>query len=375
MYNKILVRYGELSLKGKNKMSFVRQLKTNMNKIHNLFPVTTFDRMYLDYSEKNMEALKYVVGISSYSPVTEVKTDHEDIKKCIKEFVKDKTGTFKIKARRSWKKFPKNSNQINNEMGEFVLKNSSLTVDIKKPKYMIEIEIHQKSTYIFYTKEKGIGGFPVGINGRVLHLLSGGIDSPVAAFQLIKRGIHVDYLAFITPPQTDETTISKIKQIIKLLSKYQGPATLYLANYTILMEALSMMQKQSYKITLMRRSFYRIASTIAKRYDYNTFSNGENVGQVASQTLESLTTIQDVTNYPVLRPILTNDKLETIDLAIKIGTYQISIIEAKETCELFAPKKPVIKPTIETAKECEKEYPDILELEEKLIKKMKIIKI
>lgn len=375
MYNKILIRYGELSLKGKNKISFIQQLKINMNKIHNLFPITTFDRMYLNYSDKNMESLKNVIGISSYSPVIEVNTNYEDIKKCIKQFIMDKSGTFKIKARRSWKQFSKNSYQINNEIGEFVLRNSFLTVDVKSPKYMIEIEIHKTSTYIFYRKEKGMGGFPVGINGRVLHLLSGGIDSPVAAFKLIKRGIHVDFLSFITPPQTDEMTISKIHQIIKLLSKYQGLSTLYLANYTIIMEALSMMHKQSYKITLMRRSFYRIASMITKKYDYNTFSNGENVGQVASQTLESITTIQDVTNYPILRPILTNDKLETIDLAIKIGTYQISIIEAKETCELFAPKKPVIKPTIEMAKECEKEYLDILELENKLITKIIIIKI
>jgi thiamine biosynthesis protein ThiI len=261
------------------------------------------------------------------------------------------------------------------DMGEFVLNNSNLTVKIKNPDYTIQIEVHEKSTYIFHEKEVAIGGLPVGINGRVLHLTSGGIDSPVAAFELIKRGIHVDFLAFVTPPQTDELTVDKIKKIITLLSKYQGHSSLYLGKYTILMEALAMMTKQSYKIILMRRSFYRIASTMVERYGYNTFSTGENLGQVASQTLESLTTIQEVTRYPVLRPVLTNDKNDTINLGIKIGTYEISIIPANETCELFAPKKPVIKPTIETAKYCEEEYPDILELEDKLINKINIIKM
>ena len=375
MYNKILIRYGELSLKGKNKMSFVRQLQKNLNGIHSLFPVVTFDRMYLDYSEENMEKLAFVVGISSYSPVIEVKSNYDDFKKCLLTLIDKKTGTFKIKARRSWKKFDKTSKDINIEMGEFVLNNSPLSVDVRKPKYLIEIEVHEKSTYIFYKKTKAIGGLPVGINGRVLHMISGGIDSPVAGFELIKRGIHIDFLSFVTPPQTDELTIKKIKMIINLLGKYQGKSTLYLANYTVIMQALSMMTKQSYKIILMRRSFYRIASTLVARNGYNTFSNGENLGQVASQTLESISTIQDVTNYPVLRPVLTNDKDDTVILGIKIGTYEISIIKANETCEMFAPKKPVIKPIIETAKKCEEEYPDLLELEDKLLNKIEFIKM
>ena len=375
MYNTILIRYGELTLKGKNRFSFISQLERNMKIIHKLFPKVAYDRMYLEYSKENMEELKNVVGISSYSPVIKINTDYELIKKTLIDESKKLEGTFKIKARRSFKKFFKNSNEINNEIGELILKNSNLTVDIRKPKYLMEIEIHENETYIFIEKHKGVGGFPVGINGRVLHLISGGIDSPVAAYELIKRGIHIDFLSFVTPPQTDELTIKKVKDIIKLLAKYQGVSTLYLANYSVIMQSLSMMEKQSYKITLMRRSFYRIASIFTKRYEYNTFSNGENLGQVASQTLESINTIQDVTNYPVLRPLLTNDKNDTIILAEKIGTYKISIIRANETCELFAPKKPVIKPTIENAVKYELDYPELLDLENTLIENIEIIKV
>lgn len=369
MYKKILIRYGELVLKKKNRKQFINILKDNLQMQLGFQLNAGFDRIFIDYSKESLEKLKYVFGISSYSPVIVCDPNLDELKKVILDLINSKNNifTFKVSTHRNDKKFALNSNQINNEIGGFVLLHKDWKVKLKNPDLTINIEIRKDNIYIFIDSIAGLGGLPVGSSGKVLHLLSGGIDSPVAAFKLIKRGLRVDFLSFITPPQTDNTTVEKMKKFVEILNKYQQKAFFYLINYTELMNYIGLVSNQSYKITLMRRSFYRIAQEIAKKYNYLALSNGDNIGQVASQTLESINVISDVSELPIFRPLLTNDKIETINIANEIGTYPISIIKANETCELFAPKQPVIKPTIEIAQSLEKELSMISELENKLL--------
>ncbi|MHA3859103.1 tRNA uracil 4-sulfurtransferase ThiI [Mycoplasma sp. Z463D] len=376
MYSKILIRYGELVLKKKNRKTFINTLANNIKHIVGEAPQVEFDRMYLTYSEHNMEKLNYVFGISSFSPVAVVDNDIEVFKSTALKLVKLDAKTFKISARRNYKKFEYSSDQINHILGGEILKNTNLKVDVHNPDQTFYVEVRNGRTYMFSEYYDGLGGLPVGVSGKVLHLISGGFDSPIAAFKMMKRGIKVDFLTFITPPQTDERTIEKITNLVKVLNQYQVTSNLLIANYANLMNYISFVSKESYKITLMRRSFYRIAEAICNKYGQLAISNGDNLGQVASQTLESLSTIGNATNMQILRPLLTYDKNEIINIAKQIGTYDISIIQANETCELFAPKEPVTKPNVSEAVKLETELNRIFELEEDLIQnKVEIKKI
>ncbi|SJZ51289.1 tRNA uracil 4-sulfurtransferase ThiI [Mycoplasmopsis verecunda] len=376
MYSKILIRYGELVLKKKNRKTFINTLANNIKHIVGEAPQVEFDRMYLSYSQHNMDKLQYVFGISSYSPVAVVDNEIEVLKSTALKLIDPMAKTFKVSARRNFKKFEYSSDQINHILGGEILKNSNLKVDVHNPDQIFYVEVRNGRTYMFSQYYAGLGGLPVGVSGKVLHLISGGFDSPVAAYSMMKRGIKVDFLTFITPPQTDERTIEKITNLVKVLNQYQVTSNLIIANYANLMNYISFVSKESYKITLMRRSFYRIADILCDKYGQLAISNGDNLGQVASQTLESLSTIGNATNKQILRPLLTYDKNEIINIAKKINTYDISIIQANETCELFAPKEPVTKPSIEEAVKLESELNRIFELEEDLIKnKIEIKKI
>ncbi|UUD35595.1 tRNA 4-thiouridine(8) synthase ThiI [Mycoplasmopsis caviae] len=377
MLSKILIRYGELTLKGKNRINFVDTLASNIRKKTKDKLEVEFDRMFLPYSHENMNFLQYIFGITSYSPVIICANDIDEIKNASLSLIEGKSGSFKVSARRNNKSFAYQSGQINNIVGAYLLeKNKNLKVDVNNPQTTIHIEVRGKHTYIFVDIIQALGGLPVGVSGRVLHLMSGGIDSPVAAFKLMKRGLKVDFLSFITPPQTDEKTIEKIKALVSVLNQYQNTSTIYLANYSKLMNYIALVSNQAYKITLMRRSFYRIARIIAKSKKILALSNGENLGQVASQTLESISTITDGVNIPIFRPLLSNDKIETINIAKVIKTYELSIIKASETCELFAPKEPVTKPTINEVNKLEEELSMLKDLEAECIdKEIEIIKI
>ncbi|UUM20610.1 tRNA 4-thiouridine(8) synthase ThiI [Mycoplasma sp. 2045] len=376
MYSKILIRYGELVLKKKNRKQFINQLAINIKHIVGVTPEVEFDRMYLPYSEENMNNLNYVFGISSYSPVMVVENNMEVFANAVLSSIRPDSKTFKIAARRNYKKFEFSSDQINNYLGGVVLKNTNLKVDVHNPDQTFYVEVRNGKTYIFSDYTKGLGGLPVGVSGKVLHLISGGFDSPVAAWQMMKRGLKVDFLTFITPPQTDIRTVEKITNLVKVLNKYQVTSNLLIADYSHLMNYISFVSKESYKITLMRRSFYRIAEQIAQKYNQQAISNGDNLGQVASQTIESLSTIGEATRMQILRPLLTYDKNDIIDIARKIGTENISIIKANETCELFAPKEPVTKPTIQEALRLENELENIKELEQELLNsKIELVKV
>ena len=371
MYDKILIRFGELSLKGKNKIFFINKLVKNIQNICNIKFENIdiqIDRIFIPFSEENLNSLNYVFGISSFSPVIKAKTNLDVLKNIIFNLELDQYSSFKMNCRRKWKNFHMDSLELNNHFGSIILKNfSKLKVDVKNPDIELNIEIHKDYSYIFWKKYIGLGGLPVGSSGKALHLLSGGIDSPVAAFEMMKRGVKLYFLSFISPPHTDEMTIKKIKLIIEELNKYQSKSTLFLFNYTDLMNYIGLVSNQSYKIVLMRRSFYRIATVIANENNCLAISNGENLGQVASQTMEAMKTIHSQTNLPVFQPLLTKDKLETIKQSEKLNLFNISIIKACETCELFAPNNPATKPTETNAYNLELELDMLLELEKKSI--------
>ena len=371
MYDKILIRFGELSLKGKNKIFFINKLVTNIQNICNIKFENIdiqIDRIFIPFSEENLNSLNYVFGISSFSPVIKAETNLDVLKNIIFNLELDQYSSFKMNCRRKWKNFHMDSLELNNHFGSIILKNfSKLKVDVKNPDIELNIEIHKDYSYIFWKKYIGLGGLPVGSSGKALHLLSGGIDSPVAAFEMMKRGVKLYFLSFISPPHTDEMTIKKIKLIIEELNKYQSKSTLFLFNYTDLMNYIGLVSNQAYKIVLMRRSFYRIATVIANENNCLAISNGENLGQVASQTMEAMKTIHSQTNLPVFQPLLTKDKLETIKQSEKLNLFNISIIKACETCELFAPNNPATKPTETNASNLELELDMLLELEKKSI--------
>ena len=370
-YEKILIRFGELSLKGNNKMTFVRKLASNISKICNVdlkHIDIMIDRIFIPYSIENLNNLNYVFGISSYSPVFQLNSNLDEIEKLIQKIDFTPHRNFKINSRRKWKDFPLSSLDLNIHLGNFVLKNNKhLTVKVKDPDIEVNIEIHKNFSYIFWEKIKGLGGLPAGVSGKTIHLLSGGIDSPVAALEMIKRGVQVDFLAFISPPHTDETTIKKLKLIVDLITKYQIKSTLYLFNYTEIMNYIGLTSNQKYKIVLMRRSFYRIASSIALKTHCLGISNGENLAQVASQTMEAIHVIHNQSLFPVYQPLLTLDKIEIISKSEKFNLFPISTIKACETCELFAPNHPATKPSIDVAQALEEELDLLQGLEEKAI--------
>lgn len=356
MYSRILIRFGELAIKGKNKVTFIRRLADNLRKNEVSGIKVEHDRMFVDYNEKNLDVLSRTFGIYSYSPVIAVETNEEKIHECIKEnagIVSNKT--FRVTVRRNQKLF-KTSMELAEEYAQIILKNSfNPSVKLKNFDVEFSVEIRKDFTYIFFERIKGLGGFPVGINGRVLHLISGGFDSPIAAYEMMKKGLIVDFLNFVTPPHTDQRTIDKVNWLVTYINKYQGQTRIYRSDYSDLMNLINMISDQSYKITLMRRSFYRIANKLAYRNGYQAISNGESLGQVASQTLESMSVIEKVSEIPVFRPLLTKDKQEIIDEAMRIGTYEISAIRASESCELFAPQNPVTKPKLWIAEKLESE--------------------
>lgn len=369
--NKILIRFGELSLKGKNKMNFVRQLAKNVSKIcginHDQITLT-IDRLFLPYSEHILKQLEYVFGISSYSPVYKIESNIESIENFVKDGIKHiKFNDFKVSSRRNWKEFPMGSQELNFHIGGLVLKNFKTKVNVHNPDLEISIEIRKDFTYIYYEKIQGLGGLPVGVSGKVVHLMSGGIDSPVAAFELMKRGVKVDFLSFVTPPHTDQNTIDKVRDLVTHLTKYQIESKLMSFHYTDIMNYIGLTSNQAYKIILMRRSFYRIASKLASQSRSLGISNGENLGQVASQTMEAMSVIHNQSALPIYQPLLTNDKNDTIKLGEKIGTYNLSISKCLEACELFAPEKPATKPNLKDAELLERELDKLFELENKSI--------
>ena len=364
-YDHIMVRYGELSTKGKNKKDFIstlaRNIRNALRDIPNLEYIVRLDHIYIKLNDNQPDeiigVLQGISGIHALSLVYKCEDDINVVKKNALELIKKESGnTFKVHAKRANKKYPIISDQINREVAGEILRNTSLKVDVHNPDILLSIEMREEGCYLFTKTYKGAGGYPLGVGGKIMHMLSGGIDSPVAAYLLMKRGIRIECIHFASPPYTNIGVIEKLKDLLSRLNIYQETIRLNVIPFTKIQEKIYETADESYCITIMRRMMFRLASELAKRRHCPAISSGESVGQVASQTLESMNVINEVTNMPILRPVVTYDKLDIIELARKIDTYDISIRPFEDCCTIFAPKNPKTKPDLEKAKEYEEKF-------------------
>ena len=364
-YDTVLIRFGELSTKGKNRKDFINRLYGNVKYMLRDFSTLeyrkAYDRIYIRIHDEDpvaiREKLKKVFGISSFSFTEKVNSDIDSISDaCFRIASETDKKTFKIIAKRHDKNFPMKSDAINRAVAGRILKNTDLKVDVHDPELAIRIEVHQDDTYITSEKIPGAGGYPAGINGKVLLLLSGGIDSPVAAYQLMKRGLMVEAVHFASPPYTSEAAKNKVLTLASMVSEYQGHMHVHLINFTDLQLQIYKTAGDPYAVTLMRRMMFRLAERTAKQYGCLALGTGESIGQVASQTLESVACINDVVRIPVIRPLVCYDKVEIIDMARKIGTYETSILPFEDCCTIFDPKNPVTKPSVEKSEYYESQF-------------------
>lgn len=361
-YDHILVRYGELSLKGKNRRNFIDKLRDNLKKALQAYPALSidagYDRLYIYLNGEDGETIASIVsrvfGISSLSLAIKTEPDIDAILQAVQQSVPlDEVHTFKIQARRHDKMFPFVSDEINRKAATVILKNSDWKVDVRHPEVTILIEVREDAAYIMTNKIPGAGGYPVGIGGRAMMLLSGGIDSPVASYLIMKRGVHIECVHFAAPPYTSAEARDKVFALAKEIAPYQGDIVVHVVPFTTLQLAIYRNAPESYAITLMRRMMMRIAAGLAEKRHCLAIGTGESIGQVASQTLESMFVINNVTNMPLIRPVVCMDKVEIIDIARKIGTYETSILPFEDCCTIFTPKSPVTKPKLDKCEEYE----------------------
>lgn len=383
----IIIRYGELTTKSKNRIDFIKQLKINikyaLSDYKQINIIHFHDRMKLtnlslDVMNDVINILVKIFGISSLSPAFRIAKNMEILSEKVISLIlsQDLTNfkTFKLFVSRSDKSFSLNSEQIVKIIASIILKKTDLKVNVTNPDLKINIKVNNDDIYLFANKIIGAGGFPVGSSGKVLLLLSGGIDSPVAAYKLMKRGLQVQYLHFATPPFTLPTALKKVETLVQILAPYNaGSKNLYICNFTNLQNELSHIKKESYRITLMRRMFIRIASLFAEKYKIQALATGEAIGQVASQTLASINAINIVSNLPILRSLIAEDKVDIINLAKKIGTYETSILPFADCCSLFVPKNPVTQPKIKECELLENDLKQIIDWEQILINSFKDI--
>ena len=362
----ILIKYGELTTKKANRNLFINTLYMNVKESLKDFEVKIDKnrvRMFIEPINDNdfeniVNKLKKVFGIHSIVIATVTDNNIDTIKSTILEIVKDiNFKTFKVETKRSNKNFPIESMEFNNIIGGLILKNvPNIKVDVHNPDYTLKIEIRDKNTYIYGAEFKGAGGYPVGVAGKGLLMLSGGIDSPVAGYLAMKRGIKLECLYFESPPHTSLMAKNKVKQLVEKLSEYQPDIKLHVIKLTNIQESIYKNINPDYMITIMRRMMYRIGEKVINKRNCLVLVNGESVGQVASQTLTSMRVINNVTNIPVIRPVACLDKLEIIDIAKKIDTYETSILPYEDCCTIFLPKHPVINPKLEKCIEYESTY-------------------
>lgn len=374
----IIIHYDELVLKSKIvRFNFIKQLKNNILKslkefenlkyrtLFNKFEISNFE---IEDWEKIKEKLTKIFGISNFSLVYKFPKNFNLLKKSITNLIKEEypeEKDFKLIVKRIDKSFNLTSRAITEELAKIILENTKLQVNVKSPKLKIYITINSDTIYYYTNKIEGAKGLPVGASGKVLLLLSGGIDSPVAAWKLMKRGLEVKFLHFTTPPVTSEESLNKVKNLIEILKPYNNnQGDLYICDFLAIQNELMHTSLSSYRITLMRRIFIKIANQLAEKLNIIAIATGESIGQVASQTLASINVINQASTMPILRPLITNDKLEIINLAIKINTYEISILPFNDCCSLFVPKKPVTQPKIEKAEKLEQELHELINLEE-----------
>lgn len=363
----IMIKYGELSTKKANIGLFLKQLKDNVKIALASYDVDVkFDkgRMFINLSKDNFtevsEALKHVFGIHEFDIAYKLTSKkEEEIGAAVLKLIKEKKfKTFKVVTKRSDKKFPLTSMEFSRQIGAIILKNcDDVSVDVHNPDLFVNIEIRLDGVYIYFNSEVGIGGYPVGVAGKGLLMLSGGIDSPVAGYMAIKRGVKLECLYFESPPHTSIQAKNKVIDLARKLALYNNDIKLHVINFTEIQESIYINCPHEYLITIMRRMMYRISERIARRNNCKILVNGESIGQVASQTLTSMNVINETVKIPVIRPLACFDKLEIIEVAKKIDTYETSILPYEDCCTIFVPEHPVINPELNLAREYEKALP------------------
>lgn len=364
-YDHIMVRFGELSTKGKNKRDFIARLDLNIKRSLTGFTALRYEKRYdhiyialngTDY-ESVIDRLKDVSGIHAFSLVYKCLSEIEKIVEASLNLIKQEEGkTFKVTCKRSDKTFPIVSDEIIRKVAPVILRNTELKVDVHHPDILLSIEVRDSATYIFTKTFMGSGGYPLGISGKAMMMLSGGIDSPVASYLLMRRGIAIECIHFASPPYTQAGVIYKLEDILTVLNRYQSPIKMHVIHFTKIQEAIYANADESYAITIMRRMMYRLAEKLAKKRKCLCIASGESVGQVSSQTLNSIQVINQVTNMPVMRPCAVLDKIEIIKIAKQIGTYEISIRPFEDCCTIFTPKNPKTMPRFDEVEEIESKF-------------------
>ena len=365
MKTRILIRYGELSTKGRNKKMFTQKLASNIKKALVDFPqvkvIPDYDFMYLDLHEAPEEAViekvKPIFGIQSISPVYIVEKDMEVAKKVVLDLLsqEDLEGkTFKIMTRRSDHTFEMDTNQINLFLGDAVLEAfPDIKVQLKQPDITVRIDVRREHLMVSLKTIPGAGGLPVGTSGRVMLMLSGGIDSPVAGYLAMKRGMEIQCVHFASPPYTSPQALEKTKLLAAKIARFGGSIQFLTVPFSRIQEEIKKSVPEAYLMTIMRRFMLRITDQLRENARALAIANGESVGQVASQTLDSMVAINDVTNTPIIRPVATMDKLDIIKVAEEIDTFELSIQPFEDCCTVFAPPSPKTKPKLEKARQYE----------------------
>ena len=361
----ILIKYGELTTKKGNRNFFINTLYNNLKNKLSKYKVNIKkdrSRMYIEFLDSDLDNIKSIIdrifGIHMYHIAYIVNNDVDEIKNKTLEVLKEvEFNTFKVETKRSNKEFSIHSQDMNRVVAGNILKNiDNISVDVHNPDVLLRVEIREKNTFIYYKDYVGSGGYPVGTQPKGLLMLSGGIDSPVAGYLAMKRGIVLDCVYFEAVPHTSIDARNKVISLCKKLSLYTDHINLHIVNFTPIQEAIYKNCREDYCITIMRRMMYRIMDKMTKKYKGLCIINGESIGQVASQTLTSMNVINSVTNVPVIRPVACLDKLEIMDIARKIDTYDISILPYEDCCTVFVPKHPVINPKLETSIEEENKF-------------------
>lgn len=383
-YDHILIRYGEIALKGNNRKFFLNTLQQNIQQKLKGFPNVrvkkTQGRMFVLLNGQDpdpiIEICKNIFGIYSLSLAIKVSHDLEEIKEAaLYALQNSKAKTFKVAVRRADKKFPIGSQEMNHILGGHLLQNTSgFTVDVHEPDVEIKVEIRNTGTYVTSDVIKGLGGLPVGSSSRTLLLLSGGIDSPVAGYLAMKRGVQVDAIHFHSPPYTSERAKQKVIDLAKTLTKYTHKINVHLVPFTKLQQEIFKQIPDRYTMTVMRRVMVKISERVCQEQGILSMTTGESLGQVASQTMESMNVINEVTNYPIIRPLVAMDKEEVVAIAKQIDTYDISIRPYEDCCTIFMPKSPATNPTREKINHFESQA-DFSELMEEAIKEMTVIEV
>ncbi|SFG62465.1 thiamine biosynthesis protein ThiI [Desulfotomaculum arcticum] len=371
MYNTYLIRYGEIGLKGKNRPQFERRLMENMRRALSKTGSSRVERVYGRLVVESdaepaqvLDRLSKVFGIVGVSPTLRLPLDMQAVSDGALQTLKDAAAlvqlppgaslTFKVEARRSNKMFPLTSPEINGQIGGYLLENiPGLQVDVHKPIIKVNVEIREKNTFVYAADVPGAGGLPVGASGKALLLLSGGIDSPVAGWMAMKRGIEIEAIHFYSFPFTGEKSLEKVRDLCRILANYTARIKLHVVHFTDIQKEIQKNCPEELRVTLMRRMMFRLSERIAGQQGALALVTGESVGQVASQTLESMQVINHVINIPVLRPLVGMDKVEIITRAQAIGTFETSVLPYEDCCTLFLPKHPATRPRLEQAEQAE----------------------